>query len=127
MLKTLILIIFCSMAIVVQATAQDKSLTTKEPPTPPVSKKANQRPADAAPAEPFQNASVEKMKTQCVKLETAAGEIEMEMYPESAPETVRSFLNLAATGFFDTTTFSRVVPGFVIQGGNITTREKVTQ
>jgi len=39
---------------------------------------------------------------------------------------VRSFLNLAATGAFDTTTFSRVVPGFIVQGGNLGTREKLT-
>jgi peptidyl-prolyl cis-trans isomerase B (cyclophilin B) len=50
----------------------------------------------------------------------------MEMYPESAPESVRGFLNLAATGSLDTTTFSRVVPGFVIQGGDLFTREKMT-
>jgi peptidyl-prolyl cis-trans isomerase B (cyclophilin B) len=66
------------------------------------------------------------MAAQCVKLETEAGVIELEMYPESAPESVRNFLNLTATGAFDTTTFSRVVPRFVIQGGNISTREKLT-
>jgi peptidyl-prolyl cis-trans isomerase B (cyclophilin B) len=66
------------------------------------------------------------MAAQCVKFETEAGVIEMEMYPESAPESVRGFLNLAATGSLDTTTFSRVVPGFVIQGGDLFTREKMT-
>jgi peptidyl-prolyl cis-trans isomerase B (cyclophilin B) len=39
---------------------------------------------------------------------------------------VRSFLNLTAGGAFDTTTFSRVVPGFVIQGGDLATRGKLT-
>ena len=42
----------------------------------------------------------------------------------NAPESVRNFLNLSATGAFDTTTFSRVVKGFVIQGGNLQTSEK---
>jgi peptidyl-prolyl cis-trans isomerase B (cyclophilin B) len=37
---------------------------------------------------------------------------------------VRSFLNLAATGALDSTTFSRIVPGFVIQGGNLSTSER---
>ena len=51
----------------------------------------------------------------------------MEMFPEHAPESVRNFLNLAATGLLDTTTFGRVVPGFVIQGGDLYSREgKVT-
>jgi peptidyl-prolyl cis-trans isomerase B (cyclophilin B) len=89
-------------------------------------KKANARPADVpvSQPEPFDGASVEKMASQCVTLETEAGAIEIEMLPESAPEAVRSFLNLAATGALDTTTFSRVVKDFVIQGGNLSTSEK---
>jgi peptidyl-prolyl cis-trans isomerase B (cyclophilin B) len=63
------------------------------------------------------------MASKCVRLETEAGDIEMELFPENAPETVRNFLNLTAIGAYDTTTFSRVVPGFVIQGGNIWTRD----
>jgi peptidyl-prolyl cis-trans isomerase B (cyclophilin B) len=90
--------------------------------------KKNERPAalTAKPSEPFDGASVEKMAGQCVRLETEAGNIEMEMLPEAAPETVRNFLNLAAVGAFDTTTFSRVVKDFVIQGGNLTTRAILT-
>jgi len=91
--------------------------------------KTNARPTpkpEAAKGEPFDKADVKNMATQCVKLDTEAGAIELEMFPESAPESARNFLNLAATGLFDTTTFSRVVPGFVIQGGNIWTREKMT-
>ena len=93
--------------------------------------KANTRPsaAPAAKAEPFEKADAKTMAAQCVSFDTEAGAIEMEVYPEQAPETVRNFLNLAAMGFFDTTTFSRVVPNFVIQGGDIWSREsgKVTR
>jgi peptidyl-prolyl cis-trans isomerase B (cyclophilin B) len=64
------------------------------------------------------------MSGQCVTLETEAGAIEIEMIPEVAPESVRNFLNLAATGALDTTTFSRVVKDFVIQGGNLATSQK---
>jgi len=63
------------------------------------------------------------MAGQCVRFETERGDIELELYPEQAPETVRNFLNLVATGLYDTTTFSRVVPGFVIQGGDLATRQ----
>ena len=89
-------------------------------------KKANARPAEATVTtpEPFDGASVEKMASQCVTLESEAGVIEIEMIPEVAPESVRSFLNLAATGALDTTTFSRVVKDFIIQGGNLSTSEK---
>ena len=93
--------------------------------------KANARPTpppDHAP-EPFDKADVKTMASQCVTLDTEAGSVEMEMYPEHAPESVRNFLNLVATGLFDTTSFDRVVPNFVIQGGNIWSREdkKVTR
>lgn len=64
------------------------------------------------------------MATQCVSLQTESGAIEIEMIPEVAPESVRNFLNLASTGALDTTTFSRVVKDFVIQGGNLSTSEK---
>lgn len=90
-------------------------------------KKANARDETAqtenAP-EPFDGATVEKMAAQCVTLETEVGAIEIAMMPEVAPESVRNFLNLSATGLLDTTTFSRVVKGFVIQGGNLSTGEK---
>ena len=90
-------------------------------------KKANVRVAEptATPApEPFDGAPVEKMAGQCVTLETELGSIEIAMMPEIAPESVRNFLNLAATGALDTTTFSRTVKDFVIQGGNLATSEK---
>src|SRR6187399_580256 len=98
----------------------------KEPP------KANSRPTptpEAAKPEPFDKADVKTMSGQCVSLDTEAGLIELELYPEHAPESVRNFLNLTATGLFDGTSFSRVVPGFVIQGGNMWSREggKVTR
>ena len=94
--------------------------------------KANARATQAPSApkpEPFDKADVATMSSKCVSLDTEAGLIELEMFPESAPESVRNFLNLAATGLFDGTSFSRVVPGFVVQGGNMWSREggKVTR
>lgn len=86
-------------------------------------------PAPAAPtpaAEPFDKAAPKLLGEQCVKLETEAGTIELEMLAESAPETVRNFLNLAATGAFDSTAFSRVVAGFIVQGGNLRTHQNLT-
>lgn len=95
-------------------------------PTPNPVKKTNQRPASQAPAEPFDNADVKTMASKCVTLETEAGNIELEFFPESAPETVRNFLNLVAIKFYDTTVFSRIVPNFVVQGGNFSTRQEKT-
>jgi len=95
--------------------------------TPPPKANARPTPTPAVVSEPFDKADVKTMAAKCVKLATEAGDFEMEMFPESAPEAVRNFLNLTATGAFDTTVFSRVVRGFVIQGGDLYTREgKVT-
>jgi peptidyl-prolyl cis-trans isomerase B (cyclophilin B) len=93
--------------------------------TPTPEAKANARPAaptDSKP-EPFDKADVAKMAGQCVTLDSESGVIEIELYPEHAPESVRNFLNLSTTGLLDGTTFDRVVPGFVIQGGNMWSRE----
>lgn len=114
--------IVCVIALfsgIAKATAQ-----TASPPPAPSPKKANERPVQphSNTAEPFDDAPIEKMSAQCVRLETEAGTIELEMLAEAAPESVRNFLNLAATGAFDTTTFSRVVKDFVVQGGNLATR-----
>ena len=51
-------------------------------------------------------------------IKTDKGDIVLNLFPEVAPVTVASFLHLARTGFYDGTTFHRVVPGFVIQGGD---------
>jgi peptidylprolyl isomerase/peptidyl-prolyl cis-trans isomerase B (cyclophilin B) len=46
------------------------------------------------------------------------GQIEIELYPDSAPKTVESFTTLAGKGFYNGLTFHRVEPGFVVQGGD---------
>jgi len=46
--------------------------------------------------------------------------IQGELYPDIAPETVRNFVKLVDTGFYDGTIFHRVIPGFMIQGGDPT-------
>ena len=46
------------------------------------------------------------------------GLIELELYPEAAPKTVANFLKLASEGFYDGLLFHRVIPGFMIQGGD---------
>lgn len=46
------------------------------------------------------------------------GIIEAELYPEHAPNTVNNFISLAGKGFYDGTIFHRVIPGFMVQGGD---------
>ncbi len=49
---------------------------------------------------------------------TGGGEIELELYPDVAPETVANFKSLVEEGFYDGLTFHRIIRGFMIQGGD---------
>jgi cyclophilin family peptidyl-prolyl cis-trans isomerase len=51
------------------------------------------------------------------------GDIKLEFYPEHAPKTVENFRELANRGFYDGLIFHRIVPNFVIQGGDPNTRD----
>jgi cyclophilin family peptidyl-prolyl cis-trans isomerase len=53
-------------------------------------------------------------------IKTNKGEIHLELNPAEAPMTVNNFVALARDGYYDSVTFHRVVPGFVIQGGDPT-------
>lgn len=55
-------------------------------------------------------------------IETKFGKIIFKLLPELAPETVRNFAKLAESGFYDGTLFHRVIPGFMIQGGDPNTK-----
>ena len=44
--------------------------------------------------------------------------IELELYPDAAPKTVENFVSLVKEGFYDGLTFHRIIPGFMIQGGD---------
>ncbi|MGH9762581.1 MAG: peptidylprolyl isomerase, partial [Blastocatellia bacterium] len=70
---------------------------------------------------PFETATVDQLQQQVI-LKTSLGDITIQLQPELAPETVRNFLNLVASGWYDHTAFHRIIPGFVIQGGLGNTR-----
>lgn len=55
-------------------------------------------------------------------VETNFGKIVFRLLPDLAPETVRNFVKLAGSGFYDGTLFHRVIPGFMIQGGDPNTK-----
>jgi peptidyl-prolyl cis-trans isomerase B (cyclophilin B) len=73
--------------------------------------------------EPFSTGPVEVLSQRRVRLETALGAITIEVFPDRAPNHVRQFLRLAASGVYDGTAFHRIVKGFVIQGGHMPTRQ----
>jgi peptidylprolyl isomerase/peptidyl-prolyl cis-trans isomerase B (cyclophilin B) len=59
-----------------------------------------------------------KVKQTAVIALEKDGEVRIEFFPEDAPKTVENFVTLAQKGFYDSLTFHRVVPNFVVQGGD---------
>lgn len=58
------------------------------------------------------------MTNPIVTFQFSAGEIQAELYPEIAPNTVNNFISLVQSGFYDGLTFHRVIEGFMLQGGD---------
>ena len=65
-----------------------------------------------------------KKKNPKVVISTKFGDITIRFYTDMAPIHVKNFLSLAKIGFYDGTTFHRVVPGFIIQGGDPFSKEQ---
>jgi cyclophilin family peptidyl-prolyl cis-trans isomerase len=96
----------CAAPAPVPATRSAAAATAAQPP----------KEAAAAPAPDLTEATV--------VLETAVGDIVLKLFPEDAPKTVANFVKLVGDGFYDGLTFHRVVPGFVIQGGDPNSRDE---
>ncbi|MCI0423712.1 MAG: peptidylprolyl isomerase [Acidobacteria bacterium] len=85
-------------------------------------RKAFLRPIPPPQPIPFVDATPEAMRSYRVRLVTTLGNIDIDVFPDQAPETVRNFLKLSKAGLFDDTVWHRVVAGFVVQGGDVATR-----
>ncbi len=57
-------------------------------------------------------------QNKVAELHTSAGEIDIRFFPDVAPNHVKNFIDLAEKGFYNGTKFHRVIPGFMIQGGD---------
>jgi len=66
----------------------------------------------------FTQEEIKKMAETRAVIETKFGNIELKFFPDVAPNHVNNFIELAKKGFYDGTTFHRVIPGFMIQGGD---------
>ncbi len=73
--------------------------------------------AEQAPKK-FSQEEIRKMSTTKAIIETKFGSITLKFFPDVAPGHVKNFIDLAKKGFYDGTTFHRVIPGFMIQGGD---------
>jgi peptidyl-prolyl cis-trans isomerase B (cyclophilin B) len=70
----------------------------------------------------FSKQEIQRMEQTTATIETKFGEITLKFFPEVAPNHVNNFIELARDGFYDGTIFHRIVPGFVIQGGDPNTK-----
>ena len=68
--------------------------------------------------EKFTKEEIKKMAETKAVIETKLGNIELRFFPDVAPNHVNNFIELAKKGFYDGTIFHRVIPGFMIQGGD---------
>src|SRR5690606_19095235 len=63
-------------------------------------------------------ATIDPAREYTARIRTEHGDIEIRLRPDLAPASVNSFVFLAREGFYDGSTFHRVVPGFIAQGGD---------
>jgi peptidyl-prolyl cis-trans isomerase B (cyclophilin B) len=70
----------------------------------------------------FTKEEIKKMTETRAVIETKFGNIELKFFPEVAPNHVNNFIELAKKGFYNGTTVHRVIPGFMIQGGDPNTK-----
>jgi peptidyl-prolyl cis-trans isomerase B (cyclophilin B) len=66
----------------------------------------------------FTPEEMKKMSETKTIIETKFGNMELRFFPEVAPNHVKNFIDLSTKGFYDGSTFHRVIPGFMIQGGD---------
>jgi peptidyl-prolyl cis-trans isomerase B (cyclophilin B) len=93
------------------------------PVRPPLIEKVTLRPARPVPPPAFAGTPAEELARYRATLDTSLGSLTLEFLPQLAPDHVRNFLRLAQAGFYDRTAIHRVVRDFVLQGGDLATRD----
>ena len=71
----------------------------------------------------FSQEEIDEMKQKAVIITMNSGTFFIEFFPEEAPNTVHNFLELVESGYYDGTVFHRIIPGFMIQGGDPNTKD----
>ncbi len=101
------------MEVVDAIAAMPNAATPNMPPTEPVAM------TDVTVSEPLIHQPYRRSTPMTrATIATEIGDIEIELYDESAPKAAKNFIDLAKKGFYDDVIFHRVIPGFVIQGGD---------
>jgi cyclophilin family peptidyl-prolyl cis-trans isomerase len=112
-------------AVLAGCGGSSKSSTPPPPPPPATSPKSSACPQVTAPKSRTESrkapsAPLDASKKWTASVVTSCGTFTIRLDLKDSPHTAASFVSLARTGFYDNTTFHRIVPGFVIQGGDPT-------
>ena len=75
-------------------------------------------PATTSSAAAEENKPMSQYENKVAEIHTSSGEIDVRFFPDVAPNHVKNFIDLAEKGFYNGTKFHRVIPGFMIQGGD---------
>jgi peptidyl-prolyl cis-trans isomerase B (cyclophilin B) len=75
------------------------------------------------PLKEFSQEEIDEMKSKAVLIRMHSGTFMIEFFPEDAPHTVNNFLKLVESGYYNGTVFHRIIPGFMIQGGDVNTKD----
>lgn len=118
LLLAALLLAACAAPVSSPTPTQDTDAPTPPIPAPPATLAAAAGPSQTWSAMP--EMSIDPAQTYLATLKTAKGEIVVELYADKAPLTVNSFIFLARQGFYDNTTFHRVLDDFMAQGGDPT-------
>jgi cyclophilin family peptidyl-prolyl cis-trans isomerase len=115
------LVLLLSLAFAAGCGGSDSETTTESVATSPDECATVEAP-EARDPEPVEapTESLDTSKTHTLTFETSCGSFTVTLDPKLAPKTTASLVALAESGYFDDTIFHRVVPGFVIQGGDPT-------
>jgi cyclophilin family peptidyl-prolyl cis-trans isomerase len=97
-----------------ETTAQTETNTTSSV----TASEATVPPATMSSGAAEENRPMSQYENKVAEVHTSAGEIDIRFFPDVAPNHVKNFIDLAEKGFYNGTKFHRVIPGFMIQGGD---------
>ena len=114
------LLTFALLALAVScAPANDKNTGTQTESTGTESATTASQPAPAPAAKPAEEEKpMSYYENKIAELHTSLGEIDLQFFPDVAPQHVKNFIDLSEKGFYNGTKFHRVIAGFVVQGGD---------
>lgn len=112
--------IFCSLLLAVSLTAacKGKKEETKKEEEPSKGESMMEESMGTGKWKAPAKAEVDATKKYFATIKTSKGNIKVELFPKEAPLSVTNFVQLSKNNFYNNLTFHRVVPGFVIQGGD---------